>query len=119
MRNRFPSIYGPTMPLPHSAVQLSCHFFVLLCLGLCCSVSLWSQTSANISGIVADQSGAAVGSAGVGIKNLETGASRSATTDAGGRYQVFALPVGSYEVRATKDGFATGLLTGIRLVVGQ
>jgi len=119
MRNRFPSIYGPTMPLPHSAVQLSCHFFVLLCLGLCCSVSLWSQTSANISGIVADQSGAAVGSAGVGIKNLETGASRSATTDAAGRYQVFALPVGSYEVRATKDGFATGLRTGIRLVVGQ
>lgn len=68
----------------------------------------WSsaQMSASISGTVTDQSGAAVPGARVTVKNLDTGALREADTDAGGRYEVFALTVGSYEVRATKDGFA-------------
>ncbi len=32
---------------------------------------------------------------------------------------MFALPLGQYEVWVKKDGFAEGIRTGIRLVVGQ
>lgn len=52
-------------------------------------------------------------------RNLDTGVSRAIRTDQAGRYRLFALPVGRYEVRATKQGFSEGVRTGIRLAVGQ
>ncbi|HEY4054090.1 MAG TPA: carboxypeptidase regulatory-like domain-containing protein, partial [Terriglobales bacterium] len=78
-----------------------------------------AQVSASLSGTITDQSGAAVSAASVTAKDLDTGLSRTASTDQNGRYRLFALPVGSYEVRVTKDGFAESARTGIRLVVGQ
>ena len=78
-----------------------------------------AQVSAILSGIVADQSGAAVSGATVAARSLDTGLSRTTVTDQAGRYQLFALPVGRYEVRVKKDGFAEGIRTGIRLLVGQ
>src|SRR5579864_138163 len=78
-----------------------------------------AQVSATLSGVVTDQSGAAVSGAAVTAQNLDTGRSRSTVTDSAGGYQLFALPVGQYEVRVKKDGFAEGIRTGIRLAVGQ
>ncbi|MGA8540108.1 MAG: carboxypeptidase-like regulatory domain-containing protein [Terriglobales bacterium] len=89
---------------------------VLLSLCLPCA---WAQTSANLSGSISDPSGAAVSGATVTARNVDTGLSRSTVTDQTGRYQVFALPVGQYEIRVRKDGFAEGIRAGIRLVVGQ
>ena len=71
------------------------------------------------SGTIADPSGAAAPSVAVTVKNLETGAVRTTATDESGRYQVFSLPIGQYEIRVTKQGFAEQVRTGIRLVVGQ
>ena len=88
----------------------------LLCL---CAPFASAQVSATLSGIVTDQSGAAVSAASVTARNLDTELSRSTVTDQAGRYQLFALPLGQYEVRVKKDGFAEGIRTGIRLVVGQ
>ena len=90
----------------------------LLLLFLCVPFGA-AQVSATLSGTVSDQSGAAVPVAAVTARNLDTGFSRSAVTDPAGRYQLFALPVGQYEVRVKKDGFAEGIRTGIRLAVGQ
>ena len=36
--------------------------------------------------------------------NLDTGVPRTATTDQTGRYRLFTLPLGLYEIRVTKDG---------------
>src|SRR6266849_3181640 len=63
-------------------------FFLLLCL---CAPFGSAQVSATLSGIVTDQTGAAVPSASATARNLDTGLSRSAVTDQAGRYQVFAL----------------------------
>jgi hypothetical protein len=76
------------------------------------------QVSASLSGLVTDPSGAAVSGAAVELKSLDTGVSRLVDTDAG-RYRFFALPVGLYELRVTKEGFAVGIRSGIRLAVGQ
>jgi len=87
-----------------------------------CAISVQActaQISATLTGAVTDPSGAAVSGAGVSLKNLETSGVRRATSDQAGRYQFFALPVGMYEVHVTKDGFAEGIRTGIRLAVGQ
>jgi hypothetical protein len=75
--------------------------------------------SANLSGVITDPSGAAVTAGTVTARSLDTGISRSTPTDQSGRYRFYALPVGLYEVRVTKEGFAEGIRSGIRLAVGQ
>ncbi len=84
-----------------------------------CLPLAWGQVSASLFGIVTDPSGAAVSAAAVTARNLDTGLSRIGVTDQAGRYQLFALPIGQYEIRVKKDGFAEEIRTGIRLVVGQ
>ena len=81
--------------------------------------TVWAQVTASVSGRVEDASGAAVAGAAVSITSLETGAARTATTDAAGTYRVLSLGVGRYEVKAEAAGFKAALQTGISLVVGQ
>jgi hypothetical protein len=78
-----------------------------------------AQVTASIAGVVTDPSGAPIAAATVTTKNLETGALRNAMTDGTGRYLVLALPVGQYEVRATKAGFKEAVRSGIELAIGQ
>src|SRR6266404_8178704 len=84
-----------------------------------CADSASAQVSAGIIGVVTDPSSAQVPSASISVKNHETGAVRTTTTDAAGRYSVLALPVGEYEVKVAKQGFQDAIHTGIHLVVGQ
>jgi hypothetical protein len=78
-----------------------------------------AQVSASISGFISDPSGAAVPSANVTARNMETGVSRTASSDGVGRYLIVALPVGLYEVKASKPGFQESTRTGIQLNVSQ
>jgi hypothetical protein len=78
-----------------------------------------AQVTASLSGQVTDQSGAVVPAAIVTAKNNETGAERTAVSNAAGRYEVLALPVGLYEIRVAKQGFQEGIRSGIHLAVGQ
>ena len=76
--------------------------------------SLQAQVvGASIAGIVADATGAGLPKAAVAIKNVETGAVRSLTTDDGGRYSAPSIPVGNYQVTASKEGFAPQEKNGI------
>ena len=78
-----------------------------------------AQVSAVISGLVTDESGAAVSAATVSARNVETGAQRAVATDNGGRYRIAALPVGQYELGVKKDGFQQALRSGLHLAVDQ
>src|SRR5690242_10750102 len=64
-----------------------------------------AQVTASISGRVLDASGAAIPGAAVTATNVETGATRTVETDAGGSYRLLSLAVGAYEIRAGKPGF--------------
>jgi hypothetical protein len=79
----------------------------------------WGQTDSGIFGTVKDQTGASLPAALVTVQNVETGAVRKLLTDPAGRYTAPSVPVGHYEVRAEKSGFAPQTKTGIYLVVGQ
>src|SRR5579859_8170920 len=79
----------------------------------------WAQVSASINGVVSDSSGASISGADISLKNTETGATRAATSNADGRYEILALPVGEYELTATKNGFQPLTVGRILLVVGQ
>jgi hypothetical protein len=80
---------------------------------------LYAQVSAVLSGVVKDPSGALVSSAAVAAKNTATGATRTTTSGPEGRYQFVALPVGEYEIHATKAGFSEQIRKGVQLLIGQ
>ena len=92
---------------------------LVLLIWLVAPLSTDAQVSASVSGSVVDPSNSAVSDASVTIKNLETGVTRTKTTDSSGRYLFLVLPVGVYEVRATKSGFRESVRAGIHLVIGQ
>lgn len=83
------------------------------------SAAAWGQSTAQIHGTVQDPSGAAVPGAEVKATQIETGVYRATTSDADGRFVLTNLPLGPYRVETSKDGFATGVNTGIVLEVGS
>ena len=91
---------------------------ILSCLCLL-SVCAGAQVSATLSGRVIDSTGGAVASATVTANDLDTGVSRTVVTSQVGQYEMVALALGRYEVRATKQGYAERIRTGVILVVGQ
>ena len=85
----------------------------------CCLSSSLCAAEASLSGVVTDQTGAALRDVAVTIKNVDTGATRTIATDGAGHYQASGLPPGRFEIRAAKPGFADETRTGISLAVGQ
>src|ERR1700685_602924 len=74
---------------------------------------------ASVSGVVEDATGAPIPGATVVVKNVETGAVRRLISDDAGRYSTPSVPVGRYEIDASKDKFKSQSRTGIDLVVGE
>ena len=92
---------------------------LLLSVLLICQKPAHAQVSGGVSGAVTDPSGAAVPSADVTAKNVETGVLRRSVTDNAGRYLILSLPVGEYEIRASKNGFQDSTRAGIQLNLNQ
>jgi hypothetical protein len=78
-----------------------------------------AQVSASISGKIEDASGAGLSGATITVTSVETGATRTATSDTGGNFKVLSLSVGQQEVKAEKQGFKSELRKGLNLAVGQ
>src|ERR1700757_1206497 len=87
---------------------------VLLAIGLGgLTSSAYGQVSASLSGRIMDPTGAAISTARVTATNTETGVSRTALTNQSGSYQLLELPIGRYELHATKAGFAEEMRKGV------
>jgi hypothetical protein len=83
------------------------------------AAALAAQTATGtVSGTVRDTSGAVLPRVTVTVRNIATGESRTATTDAGGRYRVPNLDPGEYELRASFTGFRTAVQSGVVVSVG-
>jgi hypothetical protein len=86
------------------------------------SASLFAQSQATtgvIEGVVTDASGAALPGVTVTLRNIETNYTQTLVTDSGGRYRGALLPLGRYEVTASLEGFASRVVRGFDLAVGQ
>ena len=75
--------------------------------------------TAAISGSVTDASGAVIPETTIQVRNVGTAVTRTAMSDSQGRYTVPDLPIGNYELRASKTGFQTEVRAGITLTVGS
>jgi hypothetical protein len=74
----------------------------------------------NVEGVVTDEQQAVLPGVAVTIRNVATGLSRTATTDAGGRYVFTGLPPeGRYEVETQLTGFATQVMNNLVFNAGQ
>lgn len=109
----------PRLALQRPDRWLSGWFLLAVLLILICQRAAHAQVSASISGVVTDPSGAAVPSASVTARNMETEVLRTTMTDGTGHYLILALPVGLYEVKVSKSGFHESTRSGIQLNVGQ
>jgi hypothetical protein len=74
---------------------------------------------ATIRGYVTDATGAILPGVQVTATNTQTGATTSTTSQDNGRYEFLQLPVGTYSVSATKQGFKTYKSTAFTLDVNQ
>jgi hypothetical protein len=72
----------------------------------------------TVSGTATDSSGAVLADANVAAKNVGTNVTQSTVSDAVGRYRISDLPVGTYDVEASKSGFQTVVHKGVVLTVG-
>ena len=82
--------------------------------------SLFPQAiTANVVGTITDPSGAAVPHATVVVRNQQTNQSRSATTDAQGKYEFPFLPVGAYRLTVDARGFQRSEVAAFPLSVDQ
>src|SRR6185369_12704175 len=100
--------------------RIQCFAAFILTLLIVPTIFAQSQaTTGTIQGTVIDANGAAVPGANIEIKNLETNATRTLTTDEGGRFVAPLLQPGNYSVSVSKQGFTTAVLEKTALTVGQ
>jgi hypothetical protein len=78
-----------------------------------------AQSSATLSGMVVDQTGARIPAATITARNANLGLERTTTTGKDGRYELHSLGLGIYDVEASKQGFSHEVRSGITLAVGQ
>lgn len=77
-----------------------------------------ATATGTLQGTVKDKSGAMVAGAGVVATFTATAVTRSTTTDDTGAYRFDFVPAGTYQIKITKQGFATVVQT-TELLVGQ
>jgi hypothetical protein len=83
-----------------------------------CSAQI-ATTTATLSGVVTDPSGAVVPGASAVLTSVEIGVSRTFTTDVLGRYAFNQLPAGTYRLSVTSKGFEAYRQQGIVLNAAQ
>ena len=71
------------------------------------------QTLGSLNGTVMDVSGASIGGATVTVVSEQTGLTRSTASQSSGYWEILNLPVGTYKVTVTQQGFQTTDYPGI------
>ena len=98
-------------------------FVLTLCVfasfGSLCTPALAQYENGSLLGTIRDTSGAPIPNADVTVTNTATGVKNDAKTDGSGNYDVPQLRVGVYTVKATAQGFSSGVAQNITVSVGN
>jgi outer membrane receptor protein involved in Fe transport len=96
--------------------------FLFCSLIIAFSSFVWTQsqsTTGNIEGHVVDQNGAVVPNVSITATNVDTGFSKTAQSDADGKFVIVLLPPGKYRVETgAVQGFATSKYENVTVSVG-
>ncbi len=77
------------------------------------------DATGRIFGTVYDQQGAVIPGVRIVATNTATQAERTTTSDHEGSFQILALPIGNYKVKAEHDGFRSVISTEQKLQINQ
>jgi hypothetical protein len=91
---------------------------VILIFGLTAPVCA-QYTTARLSGIVSDPSGAVVAGATITVQDIGTGYTQTTVSTASGQYLFPSLPVGDYQITLSMAGYTRYVQKGVVLSVGQ
>ena len=83
----------------------------LFVLGLVSLPALAQKITGDIEGNVSDSSGAVLPGVAIAVENAAIGLTRSSTTNASGGFRIPELPIGSYKITASLEGFKTQIQT--------
>jgi len=105
------------LDLSHSATRIITTTALMLGLGL--AVSAGAQTTGGaIVGVVTDSQGGVLPGVTLTARNADTGMTRTAVTEADGRYRLAGLPPGRYDIRSELSGFAPVEVKDLTLTIG-
>jgi fructose-1-phosphate kinase PfkB-like protein len=91
----------------------------VLVLSIAVAAVAWAQDTASITGTVTDSSGAAIPHAQVVITDPEKGITRTSVSNESGDYLFASLPIGSYDLIVTSEGFKKYQAKGVILRVAE
>ena len=96
------------------AIRILCG---LLLVTLLTSANIWAQATAQISGLVHDQTGAVLPGVEITATQTATGVVRTGLTNEAGAYTLSNLATGPYRIEVSLPGFRTYVQTGLVLEV--
>jgi hypothetical protein len=88
--------------------------FAILCAVTC---GLWAQGASSLRGTVTDPQKAVISAAKITLTDIDEGAVRAAVSSPSGEYQFLQVRPGNYSLTVESPGFATGTVSGIKLLV--
>jgi hypothetical protein len=91
---------------------------VILAISAATALAQGASGSSSISGLVVDSAGGAIPGASVVVESTSTGTKFEAVTNGTGAFSVPALPVGTYRVSVSLQGFKTAVLSDVRVQLG-
>ena len=95
------------------------HVVVLSLALLALATPAVAQTTATLVAVVQDEGGGRLAETTLTLTHVATGATRTATTGADGTATFSSLPVGAYELQASRSGFRPLVRSGLVLTVGE
>lgn len=98
-----------------SGTRCALAFAVLISIGVVDAARAQINSSATINGTVTDTTGAVITGATIMVKNSDTNTVVSTRTNAEGTFALPGLPVGTYSVTVSKEGFQTSDTTSLEL----
>ncbi len=91
---------------------------LLLSLVLACGTAQAQVVKGSMSGAVVDPTGAVVPNAAIRAVHIETGAEFKTTADSDGLFRLSLLPIGTYRVEVTQEGFNKLILSQVSVSSG-
>ena len=85
--------------------SIASYGLVVLAVLICSELGFAQQTLGSLNGTVMDSSGAAVPGATVTATDAAINVSATTTTQATGFFQIFNLPIGTYVIKVSRQGF--------------